>query len=83
MPTAEQTDHLCRGGRVEARRRLVDDQDARLPKERARHGDALPLPAGELGREVLGPVGKLWHPLSRRGSVSAADAAGADMPAKP
>ena len=33
---------------VEARRRLVEDQDSRVGEDRARDGDALPLSAGQL-----------------------------------
>src|SRR6185503_10962729 len=33
---------------VEARRRFIEDEDRRVRENRARDGDALPLPAGEL-----------------------------------
>src|SRR5829696_9845828 len=42
--------------RVEGGERLVEEQDARPPGERAREGDALPLAAGELARARIGEV---------------------------
>ena len=49
--TEEQIEHALGGARVERPRGLVGEQQARLVGERARHGDALALPAGELGAE--------------------------------
>ena len=43
--------------RVERRERLVEQQDARPPRERARERDALPLAARELARARVGEVG--------------------------
>ena len=40
--------HQLLADRVEMRRRLVQHQDRRILEERARDGDALALPAGEL-----------------------------------
>src|SRR5262245_19906320 len=38
---------------IERARRLVEYQDARLPRERARNRDALALTAGEVGTALL------------------------------
>src|SRR5712692_6379668 len=38
---------------IEVSRRLIGQQDGRLARQRPRHGHALLLPAGELGRVVL------------------------------
>jgi len=40
---------LAIGVQVDVRRRLVEDQDAGVGRERAREGDELALPRGELG----------------------------------
>src|SRR5881628_4145591 len=44
--------------RVEVRKRLVEQQDLRLDDERARHRDALLLPAGELVRPAVTQTSK-------------------------
>src|SRR5207253_7951665 len=53
---AERFEHGCRGLRVEARHRLVGQDDLGVLRERARDGDALLLAAGQLVRARAGPV---------------------------
>ena len=63
--------------RVDGAERIVEEQDRRLPRERARERDALPLPARELHAaladdrvELLGEVERLLEHLrlARRGA---------------
>ena len=44
--------------RVEPRGRLVEEQDLRLERERARQGDTLPHAAGQLRRHLPSGVGR-------------------------
>ena len=53
---AQQPEDLAAGLRVEVARRLVAEDDGGPRDERARHGDALLLAAGHLGRAVRAPV---------------------------
>ena len=57
----QQLQHLLLDGDVESGDRLVGDQHLRLHGERARDGDALALPAGELVRVALEGVGVEAH----------------------
>ena len=54
----QQPEDLLRGRGVEVAGRLVGEDHRRLGGERARHGDALLLAAGELGRAVRAAVGE-------------------------
>ena len=53
---AQEVEHLGRGLRVEVARRLVGEDDRRPGGQRAGHGDALLLAAGELGGPVVEAV---------------------------
>src|SRR4051794_16567189 len=55
---AQQAEDLVGGLRVQVAGRLVGEHDRRTVDQRARHGDALLLAAGELGRAVREPVGQ-------------------------
>src|SRR3954452_22706143 len=48
-------DRVARGA-TEVPRRLVEEDEPRLPHERARDGDALPLPARELCRPMIDAI---------------------------
>ncbi len=61
--------HLARDLRVEARGRLVDQQQLRVLDQRARDADPLALAAGE-------PVGALVHVLDQADAVEQAHALG-------
>ena len=52
----QQGEHLVGGLRVEVAGRLVGEHHRRAVDQRARHGDALLLTAGQLGRPVGEPV---------------------------
>ena len=70
--------HLHPQERVERRERLVEQQHLRVGDQRARQGDALLLPAGELGRQALGillHVDALEHPLGLPAPLGLVDAA--------
>ena len=56
LQSAHQIQHLRLHRDVERRGRLVADQERRIPGQRARDGDALPLASGKLMRK-LHPVG--------------------------
>ena len=67
LEPGDEVEHLRLDGRVEARRRLVEDQERGLGRERHRDHDALLHAAGELVREPGhdgAGVGDL-HPLER------------------
>ena len=49
-------DHLRLHGDVERRDRLVEDEDLRLERQRARDGDPLPLTARKLVRVEIGEL---------------------------
>ena len=53
---AQQGEHVAPGARVEVAGRLVGEDDGRARDQRARHGDALLLAAGELRRAVPAAV---------------------------
>ena len=58
---------LAARDRIERAERLVHQQDRRIGRERARHADALPLPAGQM----LGPPRReLAQPAGPRGASS-------------
>ena len=67
--------HLGLRVRVERRERLVEEQHARVARERTGERDALPLAAGELGRLRGGEVPDP-EPLEQRVHVAAAGAEG-------
>ena len=70
--------HLDPQERVERRERLVQQQHLRVGDQRARQGDALLLPARELGRQPLGillHVHALEHPLGLPPPLGLLDAA--------
>ena len=46
---ADEVQHLARLGHAESRRGLVEDDELRLPHDRFRHRDRLPLTAGQAG----------------------------------
>ena len=54
----EEREDLVAGARVEVAGRLVGEEERRLGDERARDGDALLLPAGELVRRVMHALGE-------------------------
>ena len=54
----EQVEHTLGGGRIKCSGGLVRQQQAWLVGERARHGDALTLPARQLGRPMLSTFGE-------------------------
>ena len=54
--SVEQLQDLGADRDVEHRDRLVGDHDLRLRRQRPRHDDALPLPAGELVRVLVGEL---------------------------
>ena len=54
----EQRQHLLLAGGVQVARRLVEQQHARPHGKRSSDRDALLLAAGELRREVAGPIGE-------------------------
>ena len=57
IEVGQQIEHLDLVGDVEERRRLVEQQDVGLLRERHRDPDALPLAAGELVDGAVGEVG--------------------------
>ena len=57
LELAQEIQHLRLDRDVEGRDRLVEDDEARLGRERARHRDALALPAGHLGGTATQELG--------------------------
>ena len=64
MQVAQDGHHLGTAGAVEVAGRLVGQEQGRLGDQGAGDGDALLLPAGQLGRLVGQPVGEP-QPLER------------------
>ena len=58
--------HLHAELRVEVRERLVHEEDLRLADDRASHGDALPLTAGELVRPAVAVTGEPMKLATKR-----------------
>ena len=52
----QQIHHRFAVARIKVPGRLVREQDGRLARERARHGDALLLTTGELARQMFGAM---------------------------
>ena len=48
--------HVCLRMGIERRERLIEQEDRRIPSERACQGDPLALPAGKLSRARLGQM---------------------------
>ena len=71
MQLAQQLHDRFAALRIEIARRLVGEQNDRLARDRARHGDALLLSARELARQMFRPM-RHAHAFERLGDALAA-----------
>jgi hypothetical protein len=80
LQVREQVEDLRLHRHVERRHRLVADDDVGLQGQGARNADALPLPARELVRKIVGLVRPQTHARHEFGDFAASRSAGVPMP---